>query len=340
MLILFTSLFGLWFVLMGYRLFFKLADIQEFIKGLVFISVTGLLLSSKAEGLISYVYESALSIMSSSSAVAFDVAGGNSVVDASNSNYAGLTRLAEAAQKAYVKVFQIAYAVASSGSLMNALNWVYALLLIIPYFLLIAAYSSQVVVAVFRAMMVAVFAPFLFVGFAFDWGRSMAKTGINTLLASIMVLFASTAALALAVYGVSNIDVPPDMMRGEGLKNFVSITNPQFLTILALGWIGTGLMAEGVSIANSIAGTALTNTAAGMMTAGAATVGLAGAARAKQAATTAAKVGGIGALGAVLQGTGAQQNALGNAIGNSAAANRVTNLMDKFKNINTPGGSL
>ncbi len=326
---------------MGYRLFFKLADIQEFVKGLLFISITGLLLSSKSEGLISYVYDSALSIMSSSSAVAFDVAGGNSAVDTSlGSEFTGLTRLAEAAQSAYVKVFQIAYAVASSGSLMNALNWVYALLLIIPYFLLIAAYTSQVIVAVFRAMMVAVFAPFLFVGFAFDWGRSMAKTGINTLLASIMVLFASTAALALAVYGVASIDVPPDTLSGKALKEFVSITNPQFLTILALGWIGTGLMAEGVSIANSIAGTALTNTAAGMMTAGAATVGLAGAARAKQAATTAAKAGGIGALGAVLQGTGAQQNALGNAIGNSATANRVTNLMDKFKNINTPGGSL
>lgn len=324
---------------MGYKLFFKLADIQEFIKGLVLISITGLLLSSKAEGLISYVYDSALSIMSSSSAVAFDVAGGNDAVNTTaDSNYTGLARLAEAAQIAYVKVFQIAWAVASSGSLMNALNWIYALLLIVPYFLLIAAYSSQVVVAVFRAMMVAVFAPFLFVGFAFDWGRGMAKSGFNTLLASIMVLFASTAALALAVYGVANIEVPPDMLTGKNLKAFVSITNPQFLTILALGWIGTGLMAEGVSIANSIAGTALSNTAAGMMTAGAATVGLAGLSKTKSAASTVGGAAGLGVAGAILQKAGVD-GAMGNAMRNSGAGRGVANLMNKFKNVNTPGGS-
>jgi type IV secretion system protein TrbL len=327
MLILFTSLTGLWMVIIGYKLIFKLSGVDEFIKGFVFISITAVLFTSQASGLISHVYSSALSIMGASSKVAFDIAGGPTT----SSEYTGLVALAAAGEEAVAKVFKIASAVASAGRLMNPVNWIYAGFLVFPYFLLVVAYSSQVVVAIFRAMMVAVLSPFLFLGFAFDWGRDMARSGGKTLLGAILVLFASTAALALTIFAVNKIPVEPGDLSKDALNAFASLTNPEFILILALGWIGTALMAEGVSLANSIAGTALTNTAAGIMTAGAAATGLASAKFAgRNALLPAANFAGKAGLAGIGELVGGQPGAV---------ANGVMSLVDKFKNINKPGGA-
>ena len=40
------------------------------------------------------------------------------------------------------------------------------------------------------------------------------------------------------------------------------------LVVIVLGWMGVALMTEGVGLANSITGTALSNTAAGLLSAG------------------------------------------------------------------------
>lgn len=275
--------------------------------------------------------------MSASSKVAFEVAGGAPA----EGEYTGLAALAAAGEEAFLKVFQIAAAVATAGRLFNIANWIYAAFLVVPYFLLVVAYASQVVVAIFRAMMIALLAPFLFLAFAFGWGRGMAWSGMKTLLGAVLVLFASTAALALVIFAVSHIPVDPKTLKEEALNEFASLTNPEFILIMALGWIGTALMTEGVSLANSIAGTALTNTAAGIMTAGAAATGL--------AATKA----GLHAGNPLTMGrrfTGAM-NAASNEIGGWAAmgkgavgaagavAGGVAGLVDKFKNINKAGGA-
>ena len=275
--------------------------------------------------------------MGASSKVAFDIAGG----PATDSEYTGLVALAAAGEKAVFTVFKIASAVASAGRLMNPVNWIYAAFLVIPYFLLVVAYSSQIVVAIFRAMMVAVFSSFLFLGFAFDWGRDMARSGGKTLLGAVLVLFASTSALALTIFVVNKIPVDPDDLSKEALNAFASLTNPDFILILALGWIGTALMAEGVSVANSIAGTALTNTAAGIMMAGAAATGL-GAAKAGLHAGNPLTMGrrfsgGVKAAGEEIGGWMAMGHAAGGAAG--AVAGGAASLVDKFKNINKPGGA-
>jgi type IV secretion system protein TrbL len=331
MLILFTSLTGLWFVLIGFRIFFKLADTSELMKGFVFISITGLLFNSQSSGLISHVYSSAIAIMGASSKVAFDVAGGQ----VASGDYTGLAALAASGESAFVKIFNIAATVASAGRLFNLANWIYAAFLVFPYFLLVVAYSSQVVVATFRAMMVALLAPFLFLSFAFGWGRGMSWSGAKTLLGAILVLFASTAAFALTIYGVAQIDVIPKDIRGDAVNEFASLTNAKFILIMALGWIGTALMAEGVSIANSIAGTALTNTAAGIMTAGAAATGLTAAKFAgRNALLPAAKFAGKAGLAGIGELIGGQPGAVANGV-----AGGVASLVDKFKNINKPGGA-
>ena len=58
------------------------------------------------------------------------------------------------------------------------------------------------------------------------------------------------------------------------LEEFASISNPRFLAILFLGIIGSALMTEGTSLVNSCMQTMFSNAAAGIMTTGAAAVGM------------------------------------------------------------------
>lgn len=317
MLMLFASLAGLWVVVSAIKLLLNMTNKWEMAKDGVFISITGILLGSQATGLISYVYSGALSIMSSSSAMIFSIAG-----DVKGSTgYSGLVALAANGEKAMLSVFQSAGAIIDAANFYSPQLYLYAAVLVFPYLLLIIAYSTQVVVGIFRLMMVAIFAPFLFMAFAFNWGRPMAQSGAKTLLASILVLFASTAALALAVYGVNAIPIDdPKELTGAKVREFASIGNPQFLIIMVLGWIGTALMTEGVSLANSIAGTALTNTAAGTMTAG--------------TAGSALFLAGMGK-----KGLGMLPGPVGQAAkGLGTIYDRGKALLDRKKNINKPGG--
>ncbi|CDK99165.1 Membrane protein [Magnetospirillum gryphiswaldense MSR-1 v2] len=310
MLMLFASLAGLWVVVSAIKLPLRLTDKWKVIQDFVFITITGLLLGSQANALISYVYSSALAIMGGSSAAVFSIAGDGQA----STGKTGLVALAANGELAVVKVFQAAETIAKAGALYEIQNYVYAIVLVVPYFLLVVAYSAQVVVAIFRATMVGVFAPFLFMAFAFGWGRDMAKAGVKTLLASILVLFACTAALALTIYGVKGLPIEPTDLVGDKLNDFASLGNPDFLVILFLGWAGTALIAEGTAIANSIAQTALTNTAAGIMTAGATASAMLGMKKSGQVAS---------ALG-------------GPAL--DIAKTQTSSLVDKFKNINKPGG--
>lgn len=318
--ILFASLCGLWMVLSALKLNFQMTTKDEIIKDFVFISITGLLLGSQGAGLISQVYSGALDIMGGSAEAVFSIAG-----EAQRSTgHKGLVALAANGEIAVAKVIQAAMAIMQAGALYEIQNYIYALILVVPYFLLVVAYSGQVVVAIFRAAMVAVFAPFLFMAFAFGWGRDMAKAGAKTLLATILVLFASTAALALVIYGVNTIDLDPTLLKGKALNEFASISNPQFLVILFLGWMGTALMTEGISMANSIASTALTNSAVATMTAGAAGTALM-----------------LGKKGPGMAGNAAAGFSRAWQFGQSAIADpngpAVQDLLNKFKNVNKPG---
>jgi type IV secretion system protein TrbL len=310
MLILFSALAMLWAVVSGTKLHFNMTTYKKIFEDFVYIRITGLLLGSQGAGLIAYVYTSAIDIMGAASAAVFSLAS-----QEQSTGYSGLVALAAAGERAVAKVIQAAAAITTSGTMFsNILNFVYAAILVFPYLLLVIVFASQVVVAIFRATMVGVFAPFLFMAFAFGWGRGMATTGAKTLLASILVLFANTAALSLTVFGVNASVLEPANLVGDRLNEFASLTNPEFLVVMALGWMGTALMTEGTSIANSIAGTALTNVAAGIMTGGVATSGL----------TAASATKGMALWGA---------RKLAPPIVTAAAE-----LVEKFKNANKPGG--
>lgn len=264
--LLFVALLGLWVVISGYKLSIRPSALPEIIQEFLFIGIASALVAghSGASGLISSTYEAALSIMGGASEVAFKVAAGNSSF---SSDQEGMARLMAVIENIVIaKVFKATIAIISSGSALNPMNWLYAVIFVLPYMLLLFMYFAKVVVAMFRVLLIAVFSPFLCMCFAFNWGRPMAVSGLRTLLSSIMVLFAATAAVSITLYGVQALDFSPD---GIGrIKDFASIENPNFVLAIILGWLGTALMTEGVAIANSITGSLLTNTAAGIITAG------------------------------------------------------------------------
>jgi len=339
MWVMFGSLFALWAVLMGYRLAFKLADIQTFIKDFIYISITTVLLSSHASGLISWVYSACLEVMGGAAKAAFSVAQGQY----NSEGYDGIVALAATGEKAVAKIWYVCGALVDAGGVSNLMNYIYALVLIIPYFLLVVSYASQVIIAIFRVMMISVFAPFLFMSFAFDWGRPMASSGVKTMIATITTLFACTSALALTVYGVNSLNL--DTLKDtDAINALASISNPKFLVILFLGWIGTALMTEGTSIANSVTQSMLTNAAAGILTAGVAGSALAAGKTIAPSLNPFSGRGlsnvGKGATALAASPVGLATVVTGKAIGaaGSAALQGAGSLYDRYKNVNKPKG--
>lgn len=159
------------------------------------------------------------------------------------------------------------------ASVISAWPIIYAILLALPYFLLLIVYFAQVVISIFRVMMVAALSPILMLGFGFEWGRGMTFTAMRSLFASFMVLYGCTVALAVCLYGVAAMNVADPALTGS-VGEILAFDNPTLLVAIALGWLGTAFMAEATGMANSIAGSQLTNTAAGVITAGATATGL------------------------------------------------------------------
>lgn len=265
MQVLFFALVGLWVVIHGLKMILGQADIAAFGKEFIFVFIAWILLSGQGPGLVNSIYTASLSVMGSAASVALSVgeAGQSSVRP---SGLAGMTALVEKAETGVMQVFGLAGQLARKTNLTNTLPIVYAIALIIPYFLLLVVYFSQVVVSIFRIMMLAVFSPYLMLGFGFGWGRGMAVSGLRTLISSFMVLFASTAALAVVMYGVTALDVGDPAMFDQ---DDISMNNTGLLLAMALGWMGTAFMTEATGLANSISGSALTNNATSVIAGGA-----------------------------------------------------------------------
>jgi type IV secretion system protein TrbL len=186
----------------------------------------------------------------------------------------GMEGLVWVAEHGVYDVFRMGVEIAAEATLTNVgMPIVYAILLILPYFLLLIVYFAQVVVSIFRVMMLAALSPILMLGFAFGWGRGMAFTALRTLFAAFMVLYGATVALAVCLYGVAALNVADPAMTGD-VSEILAFDNPTLIVAIILGWLGTAFMAEATGMANSIAGSQLTNTAAAIITAGATATGM------------------------------------------------------------------
>ncbi len=323
MQILFMSCVTLWVVVAGLKLVMAATSPTKIAQEFFFVAIASVLLSTQGPTLVEDIYRVSLLIMGGAAEAALSVAASTSQ---SSSEFTGMVALVERAEKSVSTVFTIAANIATAGSALNPILYVYAIILVVPYFLLIVIYFAQVVVAIFRVMMIATLAPFLFLAFAFGWGRTMAISGLRTLISTIIVLFACTAAVSVTIYGVNGLDLDNTDIPIEELA---SITNARFLLILALGWLGTAFLTEATSIANSIAGTLLSNTAAGIITAG--TVGTA----------MAVAKGTYGSLNPMTIGAryaGFKGGLAKNAEGLQQMGQDAADLVNKFKSRSPTGG--
>ena len=257
MMLIFMALVVLWLVVSGLKIIIGDQPVLSLFKESFFVILAYGLMQSQGVDLISNIYNTALRTMGDVAAVAFTVGPGAATIEGQ-----GFVGLMEAGEKGVRQVFVVGFSKFSSGNWFQFSTYIMPLLLILPYFMLVVVFFSKVVVAIFRLMMLGTFSPFLIMCFAFSWGRPMAISGLKTMLSTIAILFAASAAFGLLLYGVSKLSLDPALLE-----------NPKFLegnllVVIALGWMGVALMTEGVGLANSITGTALSNTAAGILTAG------------------------------------------------------------------------
>jgi type IV secretion system protein TrbL len=275
MQIMFAALVGLWATIQGYKLFGGVTDPRQLYLEFMYVAIASMLLFQVGDGFVNDIYHASLSVMSGASSIAFVLAEDVDIKGVTENvgfaEYENLVRLVFTVEHSVLKVFDLA-----SNMILHAndigdkiVTSIYALILVVPYFLVALVFLSQVVISVFRLMMLAAFSPFLMMAYAFGWGRSMAQSAIRTLISSIAVMFAVTASVAMVVYAVTNIDLK-NISDGlnSGKLGVISISNPDLVVLILLGWMSSAFMAEATSIANSITGSALSNTGAGIITAG------------------------------------------------------------------------
>ena len=265
---LFLSLAGLWVVLQGLRLALIQTTIMDVGKEFMFVLISAVLLSGQGPELVNSIYTVSLNMMGRAASIALQVGGLDAVSPANSSTLsAGMQSLVQTAEEGVTGVFGLASMITKSATLTNPLPILYGLILVVPYFLVLIVYFAQVVVSIFRIMMLATLSPYLMLGFAFGWGRDMMKSGLRTLLSSFMVLFGATAALAVMLYAVKSLNIGD--ATGESVRAMASIQDAKFLLAVAMGWLGTAFMTEATGMANSISGSSLSNTSTGIITAGA-----------------------------------------------------------------------
>lgn len=305
----YLSVVGLWIVIHGGKMIMGKGDLIGFAHEFAFITIAGLLLGGQGPTLVNSIYQMALSTMGSAAGVVLSAGmeGGiaTAKIPSEASSLGGMAQLVYVAEKGLMVVLRIAFEIWASISLGNLMAGVYGVLLALPYIILIIVYFSQVVVSIFRVMMFSALSPILMLALGFGWGRGMAITGIRTVFAAFMVLFGSTLALALCLYGAASLDI----QNTENVREITSIDNPGLWVAIVLGWMGTAFMAEATGMANSIAGSQLTNQAAAVITAGMTATGLTVLNHAKQFAPSGLKTAG-NALAAGAKGFGIGQAAM------------------------------
>lgn len=282
----FVALVGVWLSITGIRIILGSLDSRKFALEGAYIIIAAGLLSSQGTQMANTVYSATLSTMAGASAMVLTVGPLGKQVEATKfvksptdtagseiNNLDGLGMLVYTAENGVFGLFSMAGSIWDQGGFTNPLPLVAATMMVLPYALLMVAYAAQVLICVFRVLMISLFSPMLVAALGFDFLRAMTWSGLRALLASFMVLFASTAALAVCLYGVAMLEIGKAEAT-SAVAPLAEFDSVGLWLVIILGWCGMAFQSEGVGLANSITGAQLTNTAAGILTAGATATGL------------------------------------------------------------------
>lgn len=308
---LFLAVCGVWVVVCGLKMFIGKLKPEKFSVDVFFVIIAATLLKSNEEGLIRALFEVSLEVIAGASTVIFQAAIDSEMLG-KTAFYKGISRLIYAAEISFQKgPFQTAIAILNTFSMTNILSFVKALFILLPYTFLLGLYAIQAVVAVATVMIISALSPFLALGFGFDFFRSMAWDGFRTLIGAAISLFSCTVVLSAIVFATRHLTRRTE--AGEidikALESSTEWSDPIFLGTVFLGIIGSGLMTHSISIANSIAKSALSNTAAGVM---------------------AAQIGGIGAM--AFKASRTTLGAVANPVGTAAqVAGKFSRGMDALQ---------
>lgn len=263
MTVIFAALVGVWLSIEGIKLIMGSTDLIKLCRGVFFVIIAGGLLAT-SDSITLSVYNIAVrtvggaagDIMTVASLANADIS--SDMAYAAQAKYEGVERLAFVAENGFLQIMDMAWELWKSFSVGNLTGPLTGVLIIIPWFMLITVYFSQIVVTLFRVAVIVALGPFVLLGVGFDWSRSMVWKALKSLIAAGMVLYGATFAIGLTLFAVGQID----FSEGFGAGSF--FTGKAFIAVL-LGIMGTILVAEATAIANSIAESQFTNVAAGAM---------------------------------------------------------------------------
>lgn len=293
---------------------------QEIAIEVICIIIAGVVLQNNMVSIVSQGFTAIMDLVGNGASMVFKAAVGPNNA-ASISGEGGMTGLVCSTEQSLKTVFGIGMDIFNKANALDLHYYLYAILLVLPYILIFVLYVSKTVVTIFRALFIATIFPYLIMAFGSGFLRAQFKAGFNTLIATFLVFMAATISVGLTIYGVNLLAT---MIT---IEKEISILNEQYLVILILGWAGSALMTEGIGLANSITGSSLSNTAAGVMTAGVMGTGAAVASKAMSPAKMA-----MGAAGGV---AGVAASTAAHTVANHMS--QKSELFDKLRGLHNKG---
>ena len=265
MAVIFASVVGIWIIVSGIKMALGRADLASFCRELLFVIIASGLMSGQGPSLVMMIYNTAIATMSGAASAVLQAAAaapGTNIAgmnDASVS-YTGVARLVYVAEDGFVSVMDMGWELWKSFSVGNLTGPLTGLLIIIPWFLLIVTYFSQVMVTLFRVAVFAGLSPFIMLGIGFGWSQGMVWQALKSLMGAGMVLYGATLAVGISLYAVNQVPLDPEEIGLGG-----SLFHGQAFLAIVLGVMGTIFVTEATAIANSITQSQFTNTAAAGM---------------------------------------------------------------------------
>ncbi|NVK20555.1 MAG: hypothetical protein HWE30_17825 [Methylocystaceae bacterium] len=328
----FLSICGLWIVIQGLRAVMGFISPIDILKEFTFVCIAWFLLNIKGIDLVNQIFTVTLDLIGSGASVVMKSAATHNpgVGEFQPVGKSGMTALVCYTEQAMQTVWGVGVTIGKQATLTN---WfapaLYALALILPYLLVVVIYGSKTLVTIFRCVFLSTIAPYLMLAFGFGFFRGEAINGLRTLMASFLVFLAATISVAILVYGV--VDVGKDIQKEIlAAKEGISIFNSKYLMVLFLGWAGSALLTESIGLANSITNTSLSNTAAGVMTAGVVGTGLSLAQKAAGPAGWAASALGVDPGKAVAKHLGNK------AMQSNSVGRKASELIDRYNSFVYP----
>lgn len=248
MQVLFIAMAGVWLALLGLRLTLNTANFIEFGKDAVFLLIGYGFLEGLNTQFVTAIFEATINTMYGAAARMIGESTGSTAV-----NTAGL--LLSSIERAFWTPILISWnMIQNAGVLEAVVITFFALVLCLPFVLMLILYVKHVVWGLFRVTLIAIMSPFIVGVSSFPFGRQVWSTAINQMLASILVLTAVTAVFSLIF---SAIQIPLESMSQISPDEFTNQQIGEFLMAVILAWCGTYLVTESASFAAAMASTTL-----------------------------------------------------------------------------------